>query len=63
MTNEQLQTELERAYRCISGFYTTMRKGQLLDKTTLAYHSPTRLLAHTSPGYQPAYSRIPSVSR
>lgn len=41
MNEEQLRQELERAYRCISGFYTRHRKGELLDKTTLAYHSPT----------------------
>lgn len=41
MTEEQLREELERAYRCISGFYVSRRKGELLDKTTFAYHSPT----------------------
>ena len=37
----QLRNELERAYRCISAFYTSLRKGEFLDKTALAYHSPT----------------------
>lgn len=38
---ERLTTELERAYRCISGFYTARRKGELLDVTAFTYHSPT----------------------
>lgn len=35
------ETELERAYRAIRGFYTAAQKGALPDKTMLAYHSPT----------------------
>lgn len=38
---ERLRTELERAYRCICGFYTALRKDELLDKTATAYHSLT----------------------
>jgi hypothetical protein len=38
---ERLTNELERAYRCICGFHTAMRKGQLIDRTAAAYHSPT----------------------
>jgi len=34
-------TELERAYRAISGFYTAAQNGTVPDKTMLAYHSPT----------------------
>ena len=41
MTEIDLRKELERAYRCICGFHTALRKGELLDKTTTAYHSPT----------------------
>lgn len=41
MTEKELREELDRAYRCICGFHTAHRKGELLDKTTLAYHSPT----------------------
>jgi hypothetical protein len=35
------ETELERAYRAIRGFYTAAQKGVVPDKTMLAYHSPT----------------------
>lgn len=35
------ETELERAYRAIRGFYTAAQQGTLPDKTMLAYHSPT----------------------
>jgi hypothetical protein len=38
---ERLTRELERAYRCIVGFSTAHRKGELLDSTAFAYHSPT----------------------
>lgn len=41
MTEDQMKKELERAYRCITGFHTMLRKGELLDKTAFAYHSPT----------------------
>lgn len=41
LTNAQLREELERAYRCICGFHTKLRKGELLDRTALAYHSTT----------------------
>ncbi len=35
------ETELERAYRAIRGFYTAAQNGTLPDKTMLAYHSLT----------------------
>lgn len=41
MSKPELREELERAYRCICGFHTMMRKGELLDRTAFAYHSPT----------------------
>ena len=41
MTEEQLRKELERAYRCIVGFHSAHRKGELLDKTAFGYHSMT----------------------
>lgn len=41
LTAQQLREELERAYRCICGFSTAHRKGELLDDTAFAYHSPT----------------------
>lgn len=37
----EARAELERAYRALHGFYHAHRQGKLLDKTTLAYHSPT----------------------
>ena len=37
----RLKIELGRAYRCIRGFWTATEKGQSLDKTAIAYHSPT----------------------
>ena len=36
-----MRMELERAYRALHGFYHAHKQGKLLDKTTLAYHSPT----------------------
>lgn len=37
-----LKKELERAYRCIRGFWTVTKRGEIVDdKTMLAYHSPT----------------------
>lgn len=41
LTEVQLRNELERAYRCIMGFSTARKKGQVLDDTAFAYHSPT----------------------
>lgn len=41
LTEAELREELERAYRCICGFHTAHRKGQLLEKGPFAYHSPT----------------------
>lgn len=41
MTEQELKTELERAYRCIRGFYSANVRGKTLDDTPLAYHSPT----------------------
>lgn len=38
---EKLRTELERAYRAIRGFYTAHQNGARLDRTIVAYHSPT----------------------
>ena len=38
---EHLRTELGRAYRCIRGFWTATKAEKVLDKTALAYHSPT----------------------
>jgi hypothetical protein len=39
---ERLRKELGRAYRCIRGFWTVTKKGDLVaDKTMLAYHNPT----------------------
>jgi hypothetical protein len=35
------ETELERAYRAIRGFWTAAQKGEAPGKTMLAYHSPT----------------------
>lgn len=35
------ETELERAYRAIRGFWTAAQKGEIPDKTMIAYHSPT----------------------
>jgi hypothetical protein len=35
------EKELERAYRCIRGFWTATKKGEPLDGTALTYHSPT----------------------
>lgn len=39
--SEKLRTELGRAYRAIRGFWTATKRGGDLDKTALAYHSPT----------------------
>lgn len=36
-----LRTELERAYRCICGLHTAIRKGELPGGPVLGYHSPT----------------------
>ena len=36
-----LEKELARAYRCIRGFWTAAKEGNVIDKTALAYHSPT----------------------
>jgi hypothetical protein len=36
-----LEKELGRAYRCIRGFWTVTHKGEVADRTMLAYHSPT----------------------
>lgn len=41
MTEDQMKTELERAYRAIRGFWTAAQKGEVPDRTMLAYHSPT----------------------
>lgn len=41
MADIDLKRELERAYRCICGFSTARRKGDILDDTAFAYHSPT----------------------
>ena len=41
MAEVDLRKELECAYRCICGFHTALRKGELLDLTATAYHSPT----------------------
>lgn len=41
MTEEQMKEELERAYRCICGFSTARRKGEILDDTAFVYHSAT----------------------
>lgn len=41
LTKEQLLIELERAYRCICGFYTNACRGQLMEERTMTYHSPT----------------------
>lgn len=38
---ERLEKELGRAYRALRGFWTAREKGELLDKTAMAYHSPT----------------------
>jgi hypothetical protein len=35
------KTELERAYRALRGLYGAVAKGEMPDKTALAYHSPT----------------------
>lgn len=41
MTEDQLKTELERAYRAIRGFYTAQRQGVVPTGAMMAYHSPT----------------------
>lgn len=41
MTESELKEELERAYRCIRGFFTFANRGDLPDKMMIAYHSPT----------------------
>lgn len=41
MTEDKLKLELERAYRALRGLWTVAQKGELPDKTMLAYHSPT----------------------
>lgn len=35
-----MQEELERAYRCISGLYVSIQKGRLPPDDVLAYQSP-----------------------
>ena len=37
----RLQQELERAYRCIRGFYSFVQRNETPDDTFLAYQSPT----------------------
>lgn len=39
--NERLKKELERAYRCIRGFWTAHEKGETLARTPVAYHCTT----------------------
>lgn len=39
MTNDELDTELRRAYRAIRGIYGKIANGETPDKTMLAYHS------------------------
>lgn len=39
MTNEELQTELGRAYRCIQGMHNALARG--IHFSAEAYHSPT----------------------
>lgn len=41
MSEDQMKTELERAYRAIRGFWAAAQKGESPTKTMLAYHSPT----------------------
>ena len=36
-----LQTELERAWRAIQGFWTAAKKGEAPSRTMLSYHAPT----------------------
>lgn len=39
---KKLRKELERAYRCVKGFWTMTQRGETIaDKMTLTYHSPT----------------------
>lgn len=38
---KRLKMELDRAYRCISGFYTAHQKSGARPDTAMAYHSPT----------------------
>ena len=40
MTPIEIELELGRAYRALRGFYGKAIKGELPDKTMLAYHSP-----------------------
>lgn len=37
----RLTLELQRAYRCIVGFHTALRKDERLNRTSVAYHLPT----------------------
>ena len=41
MTKEELEAELQRAYRCISGFWTAYKNGTLPTSTVISYHSLT----------------------
>lgn len=41
MTNEELETELGRAYRALRGIYGKIAKGEMPDKFMLAYHGAT----------------------
>ncbi|MES2694176.1 MAG: hypothetical protein V4773_11940 [Verrucomicrobiota bacterium] len=40
MNEEQLKTELARAYRALRGIYGAVAKGQRPGETMLFYHSP-----------------------
>lgn len=41
MTNEELKTELERAYRALRGLYGIVAKGGVPDNAWRGYHGPT----------------------
>ena len=41
MSEEELKVELQRAYRCIQGFWTAYKNGTLPTSTVISYHSLT----------------------
>lgn len=41
LTDAQLKTELERAYRALRGLYGCVKKGETPNATMLGYHGPT----------------------